>query len=312
MRKFIWTAGIVLFLAGSVWLMLFSSKPLMTSSAGAITQDEYMKQVTTTSAGQNAYVQLVMDKVLGKAYSKTVTDKVVDSEFDKVRKSYGTTAFQQMLSQSGMDDQSYKNQIKQSLLLLELVKDKVQFTDEQRTKAYDDYTPDMDVSIITVADNDTATEVINKLNDGKKFADLAKEYSTDTTTASDGGKMPKFDSTSTTVDSAIVDAATGLKAGDYTTTAVQTSNPSGYTIVKLNSVADKKAQSAYTTILNNKLATDWMNDTDNTTKLQQYVGKVFTKYDVVAKSDYQGLKTALDNYILSQAKTSSSSSSSSK
>lgn len=45
---------------------------------------------------------------------------------------------------------------------------------------------------ILVADEATAKEVIEKIKGGAKFADVAKEYSTDTSSAEKGGELGWF------------------------------------------------------------------------------------------------------------------------
>ncbi|MFT8696225.1 MAG: parvulin peptidyl-prolyl isomerase, partial [Oenococcus sicerae] len=60
----------------------------------------------------------------------------------------------------------------------------------------------------------------------------------------------------------------------------------------------------------------WVNNSNNTTKIQKIIGKVMNKNDVQVKSSsYPTLKNAIDQYIISNSSsttTSSSSSSSAK
>lgn len=73
----------------------------------------------------------------------------------------------------------------------------------------------------------TAKEVIKKLNDGAKFADLAKEYSSDESNASKGGDLGYFNKGE--MESAFEEAAYKLELNKYTTTPVKTSY--GYHII---------------------------------------------------------------------------------
>ena len=59
-------------------------------------------------------------------------------------------------------------------------------------KAYDNYKPDLKARHILVKDKKTAEEVKAKLDKGGDFAALAKEYSTDTGTAANGGDLGWF------------------------------------------------------------------------------------------------------------------------
>lgn len=73
----------------------------------------------------------------------------------------------------------------------------------------------------------TANEVIQKLKDGEDFADLAKEYSDDSTTASEGGLLSGF-SKSDVVEE-FWNASTDLEDGKYTTEPVKSSY--GYFVI---------------------------------------------------------------------------------
>ena len=73
----------------------------------------------------------------------------------------------------------------------------------------------------------TANEVIQKLKDGGDFADLAKEYSDDSTTASEGGLLSGFSKADVVEE--FWNASTDLKDGKYTTEAVKSSY--GYFVI---------------------------------------------------------------------------------
>jgi foldase protein PrsA len=72
-----------------------------------------------------------------------------------------------------------------------------------------------------------AKEVIKKLNDGAKFADLAKEYSEDKANATKGGDLGFFNKG--TMDEAFEKAAYALEKGKYTTTPIK--SQFGYHII---------------------------------------------------------------------------------
>ncbi len=81
----------------------------------------------------------------------------------------------------------------------------------------------------------TANEVIQKLQDGEDFADLAEEYSDDSTTASEGGLYSGF--TKDDVVEEFWTASTGLEDGKYTTSPVESSY--GYFVILRVSQDDK-------------------------------------------------------------------------
>ena len=82
-----------------------------------------------------------------------------------------------------------------------------------------------------------AKEVIVKLNNGEDFAELAKEYSDDTASAKEGGKLGYFNRGEMV--SAFEEAAIALKVGEYSKTPVKTEF--GYHIIYKTNQKDKPA-----------------------------------------------------------------------
>jgi len=81
----------------------------------------------------------------------------------------------------------------------------------------------------------TAKDIIKKLNDGEKFADLAKKYSGDSS-ASDGGNLGYFNRGDMVTE--FEDAAVALKVNEYTKTPVKTKY--GYHIILKTDQKDKE------------------------------------------------------------------------
>ncbi len=96
-------------------------------------------------------------------------------------------------------------------------------TDEEKTKAEEKALK-------------TAKEVIKKLNNGGDFAALAKEYSKDQTSSSNGGSLGKVNTGD--LASEALDALRQLKDGSYTKTPVKSSD--GYHILYRKSMDEKQ------------------------------------------------------------------------
>lgn len=100
------------------------------------------------------------------------------------------------------------------------------YNESDTKKAYDDMVAktekvmEVKAAHILVADEAKAKEVITKLEGGAKFADLAKEYSTDKSNAQNGGELGYFAQGDMVKEFA--DAAFALNKGEYTKTPVKT------------------------------------------------------------------------------------------
>ena len=84
---------------------------------------------------------------------------------------------------------------------------------------------------------ETANNIIKQLNEGADFAELAKKYSKDKNTASNGGSLGKVNTDDLT-DEALT-ALRNLQDGTYTTTAIKSSD--GYHILYRTSMDEKPA-----------------------------------------------------------------------
>ena len=142
---------------------------------------------------------------------------------------------------------------KRGLAVNDYLKDNI--TDEEIQKYYDENIyPDIKASHILISVDTTdkmsddekkkakssalkkAKEVISKLEKGEKFEDLAKKYSTDKDTASNGGSLGYINSDD--MDASFWNSLKDLKKGEYTKEPVETSY--GYEIIK-NEGEKKKA-----------------------------------------------------------------------
>lgn len=130
-----------------------------------------------------------------------VTDEEIQAEFDTTKEYYGDS-FESALEEAGFTEETYKEEIRTSLLLSKLEEDlikDVEVSDEEALEYYnnnqDDFKEDEDTataSHILVETEEEAKAVIERLNNGESFADLAKELSTDTASAEDGGSLGEF------------------------------------------------------------------------------------------------------------------------
>ncbi|MGO2980889.1 MAG: peptidyl-prolyl cis-trans isomerase, partial [Leuconostoc mesenteroides] len=307
MRKFIWGLLVVVFVGGLVFLGFNSSKTLMTSKVGKITEKQFYEDIKTSSAGQQEFANMVINKVLGAEYGDQVSDTDVQNAYDAQKAQYGSS-FKTVLASNNTTDAQFKKNIKNNLIINAAIKANYKVTDKQLKTAYTNYHSDTTISMITAKNEAKAKEAIAALKNGDNWNTVYKKYSTDSTYKSLNGKMPAFNSTNTSIDSAVQTAAFKLdKVGDYSTEPVAGTSGSYY-VIKLNKKTTKPSMSSLRSTLSTQIVTDFINDSSNTSEIQAIVGKILRKNNVSVKDS--DLKTALNTYLTAGISSSSSSSSS--
>jgi len=166
-----------------------------------ITKDE-LYEVLVQSAGQEALTAMIDDKVVALELKKekvSVSDKEVDAELAiYIENAGGQEAFEAALKQNAMTEKTFKENIVDYLSIRKIIEPRIEITDED-IKAYFEENKEslneeeqVSASHILVDDEATAKKVSKKLADGEDFATLAKEFSTDTMSAENGGELGLF------------------------------------------------------------------------------------------------------------------------
>ena len=201
--------------------------------------------------GTSYIVDMIDKKILDLKYeTDDVATKYVDNQIETYETYYGgSDKFLETLQSYGY---STLNEFKENLLLNYkrdlALKDYVResITDSEIEKYYkNEMFGDITAShiLITLTTTDTMTdeektaaeesanakikEVLEKLENGEDFHELAKTYSEDSATASDGGRLYSFNKGE--MDEAFEQAAMDLKVGEYTKKAIRTKY--GYHII---------------------------------------------------------------------------------
>ncbi len=267
------------------------SKTVATTSGGKITEQEYYDKMKETQSGKQVLQQMILDKVLEKDYGNKVSKSDVNKQYDKLKDEYGSS-FSQALEQNSLTPSSLKEQIRSNLLLRQAVIANTKITNKMLKEQWKSYEPNITVAHILVSKESEANDVINKLKeDGSydNFKKLAKEYSTDSSTKDDGGKLPSFNNTDTQLDSSFKKAAFKLKPGQFTETPVKTSY--GYQVIYCIKNPGKGKMSDHIKELKSQIIDEKMNDS---TALQKIVSKILKNGDVSIKD--KDLENVLANY----------------
>ncbi len=211
------------------------SNTVVESKVGNVTQDELYKTMKD-KIGDQALQQLVYEKVLSKNYK--VTDKELDAKVADLKAQLGSN-FDATIAQYGYASEAdLKKTMKLGMMQEKAALKDVKVTDKELKDYYDTYQPDIKARHILVADEATANEVKKKLDGGAKFEDVAKEYSTDTASAQNGGDLGTINNTNKgQYDPDFVKAAFALKANEI---SAPVKTQFGYHIIQVTEKKEKK------------------------------------------------------------------------
>ncbi|WP_347764579.1 peptidylprolyl isomerase [Bacillus subtilis] len=239
------------------------------TDAGDVTKGELYTNMKKT-AGASVLTQLVQEKVLDKKY------KVSDKEIDNKLKEYKTQLGDQYTALEKQYGKDYlKEQVKYELLTQKAAKDNIKVTDDEIKEYWEGLKGQIRASHILVADKKTAEEIEKKLKKGEKFDALAKEYSTDTGSATNGGELGWISKDNEQLDSTFRKAAFKLKTNEVSD-PVKTQF--GYHIIKKTEERgkyDDMKKELKSEVLEQKL-----NDSN---AVQEAVQKVMKKADIEVK-----------------------------
>lgn len=262
-----------------------------------ITKDTYKDEMSFYSAMLASRQQLkpsivqmlVQDKLIADDMKKNnvkVDDKALDDKFlQYVQQFGGQEKFDKMLEDYNMSSDKFKETIKKDEIYQ---KHRAWFeeknpVDEKQIKKYYEENKDnlaqVKASHILVADEATAKQVKEKLDNGEDFAKLAKEYSKDTANAEKGGDLGYF--TKDKMVKEFADKAFSMKK-DEVSDPVKTSY--GYHIIK---VTDKKDSP--------EALKDEISKTLNDKKYSDYLTDLFNKAKVVTEDGPQKKETKKDS-----------------
>lgn len=164
----------------------------------AISKEE-LYDILVKQNGEAAIDSLITERIIALEVKKqniSLTDKEVDDELaGLIAQNGGEDYFNQTLEMYGLAMDDVKKDVKSNLELEKLLKQEVSVSEDEMKNYFEEnkdtfaQQEQIRVRHILVESIDTAKEVKKELADGADFAELAKEYSTDTSNKDVGGEL---------------------------------------------------------------------------------------------------------------------------
>ena len=166
-----------------------------------ITKEELYDQLVAQN-GEAALNALISEKILSaevEAKKITVSDEEIQENIDEMTEYYGgEEEMNNALVQYNLTLDDVKENIVNNIQLQKILEPYIEISDDEiaqyfeNNKDYLDQAEEVKASHILVESKEVADEVKEKLDGGADFAELAKEYSTDTSNSQVGGSLGYF------------------------------------------------------------------------------------------------------------------------
>lgn len=296
MNKKIAVAGATLLSIVTFAACAHKSDVLVSMKTGDITSEKFFTEIKSNPTVQTLLSNKVISTALEDKYSDKVTSDDVEKEYEKMKEQYGDQ-FQSALVSAGLTEDTYKAQLRSTLLLDYAVKTAAEqeLKDADYEEAFKSYTPNMTVKFVKTKTKDEAKTVVDELKKETAVDTLVAKYGTLSKADQKTGELT-FDSTTKDVESELLAQITPMEVNKVSEPIAITDRKTYETVYYIVKVTKKDAKKEtwkdYESILKDYIINKKSSDKNYA---KQVVSELLKEYKVEVKDE--AFKNVIEQYL---------------
>ena len=296
MNKKIAVAGATLLSIVTFAACAHKSDVLVSMKTGDITSEKFFTEIKSNPTVQTLLSNKVISTALEDKYSDKVTSDDVEKEYEKMKEQYGDQ-FQSALVSAGLTEDTYKAQLRSTLLLDYAVKTAAEqeLKDADYEEAFKSYTPNMTVKFVKTKTKDEAKTVVDELKKETAVDTLVAKYGTLSKADQKTGELT-FDSTTKDVEPDLLAQITPMEVNKVSEPIAITDRKTYETVYYIVKVTKKDAKKEtwkdYESILKDYIINKKSSDKNYA---KQVVSELLKEYKVEVKDE--AFKNVIEQYL---------------